>query len=90
MATPSQNDTQRDLEQRALRKVRGLVDKMDDLDALDKRKQRRYLLTLIGGTLAAFIVLGVGLWFMGHRGEAAVQGQLVGGHAPASAPAKNP
>jgi len=90
MATPSQNDTQRELEQRALRNVRGLVDKMDNLDALDKRKQRRYLATIVGGTLAAFIVLGVALWFIGHRGES--PGQLVGGSGapPATAPAKKP
>ncbi|HEX4782285.1 MAG TPA: hypothetical protein VH301_16110 [Usitatibacter sp.] len=88
MATPERNDTQRDLEQRALRNVRGLVDKMDDIEALDKRTQRRYLATLIGGTLAAFIVLVVALWFIGHRTGG--EGALVGGPPAAAAPAKKP
>lgn len=48
-------DAQRDMEQRALRNVRGLVDKMEATDQLEGRKQKRVLL----GLLLAAIVLAV-------------------------------
>ena len=65
MNAPS-NDTQRELEQRALRNVRGLVDKVERQDLADKRSQRRLVLYL-----AVFVILlavGVVL-FLGEKGS---------------------
>ncbi|HLX24583.1 MAG TPA: hypothetical protein VKR38_14645 [Usitatibacter sp.] len=67
MNTPSGNDIQRELEQRALRNVRGLVDKMEDADALDSRRQRRYLAGIVAGALAAAVLLAVALWVAQKR-----------------------
>ena len=56
MNMPSE-DAQRELEQRALRNVRGLVDKVEDQDAADRRRERRMLLRFAIGivvVLAAF------------------------------------
>jgi len=49
-------DAQRDLEQRALRNVRGLVDRMDAEEALSRRHQ----LKLMGALLVAIAVMIVG------------------------------
>jgi hypothetical protein len=60
------NDTQRELEQRALRNVRGLVEKVENQDLADKRSQRRLVLCL-----AVFVVVatvGVVL-YLGERGN---------------------
>ena len=84
MSTLPPNDTQRDLEQRALRNVRGLVDKMEDLDAHDSRTQRRYLFAIVVGGLLVCVVLAVLLWFFAHRGPAA-DGQLIDMTKPAPA-----
>jgi hypothetical protein len=50
------DDAQRELEQRALRNVRGLVDKMEGLDRIDQLAQRR---TLVGITVGALIGVAV-------------------------------
>jgi len=50
------HDAQRELEQRALRNVRGLVDKMDAIEKIDRRTQIR-LLAMIG--IGALIAVGV-------------------------------
>jgi hypothetical protein len=50
------DDAQRELEQRALRNVRGLVDKIEGLDKIDRQAQRR---TLIGITIGALIGVAV-------------------------------
>ncbi len=50
MSTPS-DDAQRNLEQRALRNVRGLVDKVEEIDAADKRRERRLLAGLVVAVL---------------------------------------
>lgn len=47
---PPSDDAQRDLEQRALRNVRGLVDKLDSVDEKAGRNQKRMLVALIIGT----------------------------------------
>ena len=39
--TASTNDTQRELEQRALRNVRGLVDRIESAEESERRAQRR-------------------------------------------------
>ena len=51
MNTPVHNDIQRELEQRALRNVRGLVDRIEDEDALESRRQRRYLAAIVVGAV---------------------------------------
>ncbi len=62
MNTPVHDDIQRELEQRALRNVRGLVDKIEDADALDSRRQRRYLLVILAGAVVLFVLMALGLW----------------------------
>ena len=52
MSTPS-DDAQRDMEQRALRNVRALVDKYEDKDASDQRSVRN----LVVGIVVAILVL---------------------------------
>ena len=58
MNAPS-DDAQRDLEQRALRNVRGLVDKVEGQDLADKRSERRLLKGLAIGAVVLCVVLGV-------------------------------
>jgi hypothetical protein len=56
MNMPS-HDAQREMEQRALRNVRGLVDKMEDHDRLDAAKQRRVVYGLVGGIALAIAIV---------------------------------
>ncbi len=53
------NDTQRELEQRALRNVRGLVDKVENQDLADKRMERRMLKGLAIGAVLLCVVLAL-------------------------------
>ena len=48
---------QREMEQRALRNVRGLVDKIEADDKLDARKQKR----VVVGLLAVAVLLAIGV-----------------------------
>lgn len=66
---PQSDDAQRDLEQRALRNVRGLVDKMEGLEAIDKRHQRKLLVSLVVGGIVFLGVLAGVLWYS-ERGAA--------------------
>ncbi|MGZ5037407.1 MAG: hypothetical protein ACXWG1_16150 [Usitatibacter sp.] len=59
---PPPDETQRELEQRALRNVRGLVDRMEDIERTDQRAQRRLLLWIVLGGLAVAIGLGLAVW----------------------------
>lgn len=86
MSSAPPNDAQRELEQRALRNVRGLVDKMEDLEAHDSRTQRRYLLAIVVGGALVCVALALLLWFFAHRTESG-SGQLIEVAKPA-APAK--
>lgn len=63
MNMPS-GDAQRELEQRALRNVRRLVDKIEDHDQLDARKQKRALLW-VAVLVAAFAAMVFGFLFFG-------------------------
>jgi hypothetical protein len=56
MSTPS-DDAQREMEQRALRNVRGLVDKVEGLDADEKRRERRMLVGLVAVALIAALAI---------------------------------
>jgi hypothetical protein len=51
VSDPSRDDTQRELEQRALRNVRDLVDKMDTIETKAYRNQKRMLVGLIIGVV---------------------------------------
>ena len=59
MSTPS-DDAQREMEQRALRNVRGLVDKVEGLDADEKRRERRLLVGLV--VVAIVAAAGIAGW----------------------------
>ena len=63
MGTPSsddaRDDARRELEQRALRNVRGLVDKIDATEEHDARVQKRLLAAIIVGAVLVAITLGV-------------------------------
>jgi hypothetical protein len=61
------DDAQRDLEQRALRNVRGLVDKMETIDRIDEGAQRRMLLWIVVGGIVAAVGLGALVWFAGSK-----------------------
>jgi hypothetical protein len=68
MSAPApNNDTQRELEQRALRNVRGLVDKMEDSDAHDTRTQRRYLIGIVVGGILVTVAFVIALWIISAR-----------------------
>jgi len=59
VSAPS-DDAQREMEQRALRNVRGLVDKVEGLDADEKRRERRMLIALV--VVALVGALGFAGW----------------------------
>lgn len=66
---PEEHDAQRAMEQRSLRNVRSLLDKLEGEEALERRTRRR-----IGWALAFVMVVAVAggyAWFEGrhHRGE---------------------
>jgi hypothetical protein len=54
----SDGDAQRELEQRALRNVRGLVDRIEQDDTADRRTQKRILWGIL--VFALVLALGVG------------------------------
>lgn len=54
-------DAQRELEQRALRNVRGLVDRMESDEALSRKKQVRLVVALVA--FAAIILVAIMLGF---------------------------
>lgn len=51
------DDAQRDMEQRALRNVRALVDKIEHTDELDRRAVRKQLVVIVVGVIVFFAVL---------------------------------
>jgi hypothetical protein len=55
------DDTQREMEQRALRNVRGLVEKIETTEELEARKQRKVLLWILGGALLLAILVAIGI-----------------------------
>jgi hypothetical protein len=52
----SGDDAQRDMERRALRNVRGLVDRMEDDDKLARRTQLRVFVGLVIGVVVVAVV----------------------------------
>jgi hypothetical protein len=67
------HDAQREMEQRALRNVRGLVDKVEEMDKVDNVSQRRLLVTIV---IAAIVVLGL-LVLIGVLGQKQPRGTPV-------------
>ena len=61
------DDAQRVLEQRALRNVRGLVDKMETIEHIDQRAQQRMLLWIVAAALVAVVILGGVVWYSAHK-----------------------
>jgi hypothetical protein len=61
------HDAQRELEQRALRNVRGLVDKMDSIERIDNRSQKRMLTALIVGALAVVAAIVASVMYISTR-----------------------
>jgi hypothetical protein len=66
------HDAQREMEQRALRNVRGLVDKVEGQDTADGRAQRRMLRNFaIGAVIAVIAFVGLFSYLSGKdRGRA--------------------
>jgi len=60
MSTPG-DDAQREMEQRALRNVRGLVDKIENDDKLGRRAQLRTFIGIVVAAVVAAVTIGVGL-----------------------------
>ncbi len=63
----SGDEAQRDLERRALRNVRGLVDKLEQTDQADDRAQRRMLLAIFGGALVLVLAIAAFLLLRGDK-----------------------
>ena len=55
MSTPG-DDAQRDMEQRALRNVRALVDKIETTDARESRSVRRHVAVIVVVILGLFVL----------------------------------
>ena len=67
MSTPG-DEAQRELERRALRKVRLLVEYMENTDEADEKTQRRLLVGLIAGMLVLALTIGA-LLFLTRAGK---------------------
>ena len=62
------DDAQRELEQRALRNVRGLVDKMDAIEQVDRGVQKRLLVGIVVGALVLVgAIVGVVAYISGKQ-----------------------
>ena len=67
MSSRPGEEAQRELEQHALRNVRGLVDKMESIEQSDRRTQRRLLAWVLAGVLAVAGVVGYVVWHAGQK-----------------------
>jgi predicted metal-binding membrane protein len=76
------DETQRELEQRALRNVRGLVDKMDGIERDDRRTQKRVLAALV---VAVVLTVIASVWQMNRMAHRASDGRVVEMATPAAA-----
>ncbi|MEO7742522.1 MAG: hypothetical protein ABIR98_06285 [Usitatibacter sp.] len=66
MSTPG-NDAQRDLERRALRNVRRLVDKIENTDEADAQTQKRLLAAIVIGALLVAAAIAAAVVFTRER-----------------------
>ena len=76
------DETQRELEQRALRNVRGLVDKMDGIERDDRRTQKRVVAALV---VALVLTVVASVWQMNRMAQRASGGRVVEMPTPAAA-----
>jgi len=68
LSDPNSNDeTQRELEQRALRNVRGLDDKMDSIESKASRNQKRLLVGLILGVVIVVGAIVATVIYVSHK-----------------------
>ena len=61
-------DAQRELEQRALRNVRGLVDKMESTDELDRRSIRKTVVVIVA-VIAVLFAGSYGIYLARGKNE---------------------
>jgi hypothetical protein len=67
MSAPG-DDAQRDMEQRALRNVRALVDKIEDKDQLDRKAARKWVtVTAVVLIVAMGVIFGLSSFFSNKR-----------------------
>jgi len=78
------HDAQREMEQRALRNVRALVDKIQDEDSRRKVTLKTVLLTVAG--VVAFIVIGIALIVAKGKNDRRDSNSVVILPPPANAP----
>ena len=78
-------DIQRELEQRALRNVRGLVEKMDGIQRDERRTQKRVLGAL---AVAVLLTLLASIWLMDRIAHREPAGRVVEMARPAAAQAR--
>jgi len=55
------HDAQREMEQRALRNVRGLLDKIESHEAHEDRAVKKTVLSVIAGVVVLVVVVGVAM-----------------------------
>lgn len=59
------HDAQREMEQRALRNVRGLLDKIEDEDRLDRRTVVR--LAIVAAVVVVLFAVFIAIWMSARR-----------------------
>ena len=84
MSASGPGDTQRELEQRALRNVRGLVDKIEEDDKLARRTQWRIVAAVVAGIIV--VLLGVLAMLSRHEDAANLKVPLKPGQVIPQAP----
>jgi flagellar basal body-associated protein FliL len=67
----SSDDAQRELERKALRNVRELVDKMENSYEADAHTQRRLLIAIVIGTFVLALAIAAAIVFSGERSRPA-------------------
>lgn len=70
MSMPA-DDAQRELERKALRNVRELVDKMENSYEADARTQRRLLVAIVVGAILLALAIAAAIVFSGERSRPA-------------------
>lgn len=65
----SSDDAQRQLERKALRNVRELVDKLENSYEADAHTQKRLLAAIVIGAVLLALAIGAAVVFSGDRGE---------------------
>ena len=77
------HDAQRQMEQRALRNVRGLLDKIESQDEREERAVKKTVVTVIAGVVVLVVAVGLAMMLAGGKKQPAKTMVLP---APANAP----